>query len=148
MALRAFALNAAALCIIAQVSAAQAQSNAGKPPAPPRTEKTRSNGKASTDAGADPLAEIRRTTAVSLALSLADEARSFRDPVLAARVQARTADALWEADNDRARALFRRAWETADSADRESLRKQEEERRRQVDLNGASAEIAIPTCRG
>jgi len=44
---------------------------------------------------ADPLAEARRTMASSLLTSLADEARSFRDLALRARVQARSADALW-----------------------------------------------------
>ncbi|MBD0327428.1 MAG: hypothetical protein ICV68_13410, partial [Pyrinomonadaceae bacterium] len=147
MSLRAFALIIAAICAAtAQTYTAQAQSTGGKTAAKP-AEKTRASGKASTDASADPLLEIRRTTAVSLALGLADDARSFRDPVLAAGVQARAADALWEADNDRARALFRRAWDTADAADREALRRQEEERRRQVDLSGASAQINAPNLR-
>lgn len=146
MSLRAFALAGVALCLVTQPSAALAQSDAAKPAAP-RSGKARPADKAATDSGADQLAEIRRTTAVSLALSLADDARSFRDPVLAARVQARTADALWEADNDRARALFRRAWETADAADRENLRRQEEERRKQVESDGAFAQINTPNLR-
>lgn len=150
MSLRAFALIVAALCAIAATAGsytAQAQSNADKSPAKP-AEKARTSGKASAaDASADPLAEIRRTTAVSLALALADEAKGFRDPVLAARVQARTADALWEADNERARALFRRAWDTADAADRDALRRQEEERRKQMEERGSFAQINAPNLR-
>src|SRR5919112_1891057 len=71
----------------------------------------------------DPLAEARRATAISLINSLADEARGFRDETLRARVQARAADALWETDAERARALFRRAWDAAEASDRESLRR-------------------------
>lgn len=77
----------------------------------------------------DPLARERRATALSLATSLAEEARSFRDEALRARVMARTADALWESETERARALFYRAWEAADTADRESLKRLEEQRR-------------------
>ena len=45
-------------------------------------------------AEADPAAVERRNVAVSLLTSLADDARSFRDQKLRARVLARTADAL------------------------------------------------------
>jgi hypothetical protein len=78
---------------------------------------------------ADPLAEMRRTTAISLITALADEARNFGDQTLRARVQARSADALWDTDREKARALFRRAWDAADAADQESQRLLEEERR-------------------
>jgi hypothetical protein len=146
MSLRAFALTGVAACFIAQLSfTALAQTSSAKPA--PRVEKARPAAKSSADTDAEQLAEIRRTTAVSLALALAEDARSFRDPTLAARVQARTADALWEADNDRARGLFRRAWETADAADRENLRREEEERRREVKANGAYAYINAPNLR-
>ncbi len=38
----------------------------------------------------------RRTFAASIIMSLADEARSYKDPALRARVLARSADALWD----------------------------------------------------
>jgi hypothetical protein len=57
----------------------------------------------------------RRSVALLALQSLAIEARSYRDEPLRARVQARVADALWEQDQDAARALFRRAWEVAES---------------------------------
>jgi hypothetical protein len=79
-----------------------------------------------TRARPDPLASQRRATAITLATSLADEARSFHDEQLRARVQMRAADALWESDAEQARALFHRAWDSADSADRESFRIYEE----------------------
>lgn len=60
---------------------------------------------------------VRRGAAVALLNSLADEARTFKDEALGVRSQARVADALWEADRERALALFRRAWEAAEAAD-------------------------------
>ncbi|HVG28767.1 MAG TPA: hypothetical protein VM864_03510 [Pyrinomonadaceae bacterium] len=102
---------------------------AGKPPA------ARPRPKAS-NAAYDPLAESRRTTAVTLISSLADEARSFRDEMLRARVQARAADALWETEQERSRALFRRAWDAADLADKEITRRVEEDKRRQLAAGG------------
>src|SRR5688500_2694223 len=59
----------------------------------------------------------RRAFAVSIIMSLADDARSYKDLALRARVLARSADALWDADPDGARVLIRRAWEAAEKAD-------------------------------
>ena len=50
-------------------------------------------------------------------MSLADEARSYKDLALRARVLARSADVLWDVDPDGARILLRRAWEAAEKAD-------------------------------
>jgi hypothetical protein len=61
----------------------------------------------------------RRAFAVTLVTSLADEARSYDDMALRARVLARAADTLWDADRDTARVLFRRAWEAAEKGDAE-----------------------------
>src|ERR1051325_9717303 len=91
----------------------------------------------------DPMAEVRRTTAVSLVNTLADDARMFRDPLLRARVQARAADALWDTERERAVLLFRRAWDEAESADAETDRKLEEEKQRQVREHGFSS-IQLP----
>ena len=59
----------------------------------------------------------RRMFAASMVVSLATEARSYKDLALRSRVLARAADALWEADRITARALFVRAWEAAEIAD-------------------------------
>jgi hypothetical protein len=67
------------------------------------------------------LASQRRVFAISLIKSLADEARSYHDGALRSHVLARAADTLWNADNDLARTLFRRAWETAEKGDAEEL---------------------------
>ncbi|MDQ3746954.1 MAG: hypothetical protein M3444_21500, partial [Acidobacteriota bacterium] len=67
--------------------------------------------------------------ALSLLVSLADEARTFRDDGLGASVQARAADLLWAEQPDTARAIFRRAWEQAERADEESQKKVDEAKR-------------------
>jgi len=87
-----------------------------------QTRKTKSNTEE-----ADAEAAQQRTIAISLVTSLADDARSFKDQTRRARVQARAADVLWDTDPDRARELFRRAWEAAEIVDAESARKRAEE---------------------
>lgn len=72
----------------------------------------------------------QRTVAISLVTSLADEARSFKDQTRRARVQARAADVLWDTDPERARELFRRAWEAAEIVDAEAAKKRAEEMKR------------------
>lgn len=119
---------AAAGCLLALATQAHGQTPAAKTPAPEAGKQGKSAA-AAKNAKPDPMAAERRTTALALATSLADEARSFRDESLRARVLARTADALWEAEQDRARTLFRRAWDAADAADRESLKRFEEQQR-------------------
>ncbi len=87
-----------------------------------QTKKTKTN---TEEADAD--AAQQRTIAISLVTSLSDEARTFKDQTRRARVQARAADVLWDTDPDRARELFRRAWEAAEIVDAESARKRAEE---------------------
>jgi hypothetical protein len=67
-----------------------------------------------------PLAQLRGF-AVSLVTSLADQARGYQDLALRARVLARSADTLWDADNVTARLLFHRAWEAAEKGDAEEV---------------------------
>jgi hypothetical protein len=109
---------------------------------PPQGKQVKASAKKPT-AEVDPMVEIRRTTAISLINTLADDARMFRDPALRARVQARAADALWETERERARTLFRRAWDEAESADAESDRRVAEERARQEREHGYSS-IRLP----
>src|SRR5437588_1201830 len=100
-----------------------------------------------TTAEADPLAEVRRASAISLVNALADEARTFRDPTLRSRVQARAADALWDTDKERARTLFRRAWDEAEAADDEADRRVEADRQRQMRERGAFVTHLPPSLR-
>ncbi|HEX6047025.1 MAG TPA: hypothetical protein VFZ22_21225 [Pyrinomonadaceae bacterium] len=75
-------------------------------------------------------AEQQRIVAVALVTTLAEEARSFKDLTRRARVQARAADVLWDTDPERARELFRRAWEAAENVDNENARQRSEEIKR------------------
>jgi len=69
----------------------------------------------------------RRTIAIQLVSTLADEARTFKDQTRRARVQARAADVLWDTDPDRSRELFRRAWDAATTFDEETAKSRAEE---------------------
>ncbi len=125
------------------------QTGAGQTGAKPAAGRAGGGARAARGKGApDPLAEARRATAISLISALADEARGFRDETLRARVQARAADALWETDAERGRALFRRAWDAAEVSDRESIRRAEEERRANTREGGGSVWTSPRNLRG
>jgi hypothetical protein len=91
---------------------------------------------------ADPIAEVRRVTAIALVTSLADEARDYRNETLRVRIQARAADALWKSDRERALPLFYRAWEAADAVDKASERRSAEERQRFLSGRGGPGFIS------
>lgn len=84
----------------------------------------------------------QKALALSLLVSLANDARTFSDQKLRARTLSRIADALWEADPEQGRALFRKAWDAAEVGDQESARRTEEERQRQQGGN-ANAPFAL-----
>jgi hypothetical protein len=96
---------------------------------------------------ADPVAEARRTMAVSLVTSLAEESRGFRDLVLRSRVQARSADVLWDSDPEAARALFKRAWDSAEAADDENAKRTDEQRRALQSSRGSTVSRDQPSMR-
>jgi hypothetical protein len=95
----------------------------------------------------DPMAEQRRNTAISLLTTLADEAKSYQDQVLRARVLARAADALWSGDPERARNFFQRAWDAAVIADEEAARRMEEDIRKQQKTTGSAVVSSPPNIR-
>lgn len=135
-----------ALCLTVLSALASAQTTSSKDaPPPPAAAKT--SPKKTTASRPDPLAEQRRTTVISLLTALADEAKGYRDQALRARVLARAADALWESERERARALFHQAWEAAEAADAESARRMEEDIRRQQQTSGAAAFTTPPNLR-
>ena len=109
----------AGLCLVALTSVLNAQAPAEKKEISPRK---LPRSKAVKAEEPDPVAAQRQVVAISLLQTLADEARSFREPKLRARVQARVADAFWETDSERARGLFRKAWEAAEAEDADSDR--------------------------
>ncbi|MDT7690568.1 MAG: hypothetical protein QOE46_3327 [Acidobacteriota bacterium] len=124
-----------AFCLATVVPGAAARQASGPQK---KTEQKKADAKKTKTEAVDPMAEARRASAVSLVSSLADEARAFRDPALRARVQARSADALWDTERERARALFRRAWEAAEAADRDDKNLSDEERRRRAIAQGGA----------
>ena len=93
---------------------------------------------------AERLARQRRSQARSLLISLAVDARTFRDQSLRARSLARIADALWTVDAEQARSMFRKAWEAAEIADQESERKLQEEVKQQKAKTGGSFALNLP----
>jgi hypothetical protein len=116
------------LCLLVPVRPASGQTvkdatrqPAAKQPAP-ASDAARKD-KAEAQAETDRIAKEQRTQARSLLLSLASDARSFREQTLRARTLARIADALWDSDVDRGRELFRKAWEAAEIADADRERK-------------------------
>jgi len=103
--------------------------------AQPQPGKSKTSKPANTNAETEAEAEAaqRRTVAIQLLTSLADEARSFKDQTRRARVQARAADVLWDSEPDRSRELFRRAWDAASIADDEAAKARTELRKKNPD---------------
>ena len=91
--------------------------------------------------------EQQKALGLSLLVSLANDARNFSDQRLRARTLSWIADALWEPDPEQGRALFRKAWDAAESADQESARRLEEDRQRQQGASGGFALVAPPDLR-
>src|SRR5712691_673099 len=107
-----------ALGLISLASSGFAQSPLATPQT--RLDNGAGNDKSVAKAEADRIRKERQSQARSLLISLASDAQSFRDQALRARSLARIADALWDMDAEQGRTLFRRAWEAADTADKES----------------------------
>lgn len=100
---------------------------------------------AAKDLEAERLLKERRDNAQALLISLAVDARNFKDATLRARTQARIADALWEVDRERGRNMFRAAWDAAETADAESQRRvQEDIRQQQAKTGSGGYVIATP----
>jgi hypothetical protein len=125
---------------------ALSQTPAGKTAAPQKAAKG-DKGARPVAERADPLAEQRRNTAISLLTTLADEAKSYQNQILRARVLARAADALWTGDAERARNLFQRSWEAAVIADEEAARRMEEDIRKQQQATGSAVISSPPNIR-
>ena len=107
---------ALAIGFLVSPAAGQLPNQISKSPVAAPTETTKSPN----NTEAERLRNERRQQARSLLISLATEARSFRDQALRGRTLMRIADLLWAVDNEQSRELFRRAWEAGEIADRES----------------------------
>lgn len=137
------------LCLLLLCATAAAQP-AGQPneakPIPAKN--VASKGKAAADPEAERIVKERRAQAQSLLISLAADAGSYNDQKLRARTQARIADVLWDADQERARTLFRKAWDAAEIVDQEGQRKLQEDIRQQEAKGGSVAVTGPPNVRG
>jgi hypothetical protein len=100
------------------------------------------------DLEAERILRERRANAQSLLISLASDADRYNDSKLRARTLGRIAYALWDADAERSRALFRRAWDAAETVDQEAQRKQQEEIKEQQAKKGSYAVTNPPNIRG
>ncbi|MFN2533292.1 MAG: hypothetical protein ABR555_18570 [Pyrinomonadaceae bacterium] len=118
----------------------------GQQPAKPSPAKPTTNSTSKEDP--NPLALQRRTIALSLLTTLADEARIYQDQSLRARVQARAADALWTSNAEKARSLFLRAWEAADIGDKDAWKRYTDELQRQANSRTSAFVPRPPNLRG
>src|SRR5690242_8448862 len=130
-------------CVISIDLTANAQASRSKPAV--RDDKDRlARTKSSPESDTARLQEARVAFAIQVVSSLADEARSYKDESLRVRIQARAADVLWTADEERARALFIRAWDSAQTVDKEGQRRNQEERQRFLSKRGGTGFIPAP----
>ena len=102
------------------------------------------NTKPAKDPEAERLIRERRAQAQSLLVSLGTDAGTFTDQALRARTQARIAYALWESDAERARTLFRKAWDAAEVADVEGEQRLQEDIRQTRAKTGGGYAVASP----
>jgi hypothetical protein len=134
------------LCLLGLCATAAAQPNETNKTVPAK--EVASKGKPAADPEAERIVRERRAQAQSLLISLAADAGTYTDQKLRARTQARIADALWDADQDRARTLFRKAWDAAELVDQESRRLMLEEIKQQQAKTGNSAVSGPANIRG
>jgi hypothetical protein len=128
------------LVMVVACASIQAQKQSAAPePAKKSVEKT------AAELEAERVLKERRANAQSLLVNLAADARNFSDATVRARTQARIADALWDSDPERSRAMFRSAFDAAETADAESdLRVQEDIRQQQAQTGRGGYVIATP----
>lgn len=88
--------------------------------------------------------QAKNDFALSLIISLADDARKYDDRVASVRVQARVADLLWETDVERARTIFRRAWSLAAEVEAEEWKRVEEKKRKYLSGEIQTGFIPLP----
>lgn len=143
---RSLPLQLCLLCLLAFCATVIAQSNEAGKTLPAK--EIAGKRKTAADLEAERLLKERRAQAQSLLISLAADAGSYTDQKLRARTQARIADALWEADPERARTLFRKAWDAAEIVDQDSQRQMQEQIKQQQAKNGNVAISGPPNVRG
>src|ERR1051326_1706623 len=131
-----------ALAVLLAVCAAGLSQSSDANKTSPKT--AANNSKSAKDAEAERILKERRDNAQNLLINLAADAGRFNDQTLRARTQARIADVLWSADPERARALFRKAWESAEIVDQDAQRKLQEEIKQQQAKGGGNVAVTGP----
>jgi hypothetical protein len=125
----------------ANYSTAIAQSVVRNPPPGDRSKQIAAEA-AATERSAQ--SKERLAFAIQVVSSLADEARNYKDESLKVKVQARAADVLWNFNQERARAIFERAWDLAQRVDEDGRRAIEEQRRAFLSGKGGIGFIPPP----
>jgi hypothetical protein len=138
-------LSRVAICILLSSVPVLSQTSEVKKAAPAGSS---SKSKLATDPEAERILRERRAQAQSMLISLAADAGSYNDLTLRARTLARIADVLWAADAERARTLFRKAWDAAEAVDREGQQRLQEDIRQQQGKGGSIAVTGPPNIRG
>ena len=108
-------------CVTAASQTKDTNNSSAKPANTNTTEKAPT--KNARELEAERLLKEKRANAQALLINLAADARNFNDAITRARTLARVASLLWDADHDRARSLFRLAWEAAEIGDKEVFEK-------------------------
>jgi len=108
-------------CLTATAQTKDANNSSGKPANANSPEKAPT--KTARELEAERLLKERRANVQALLINLAADARNFNDAITRARTLARVASLLWAADHERARSLFRLAWEAAEVGDKDSPEK-------------------------
>ena len=139
----------AALCLLISLACvAFAQTGPGAKATEPKNvvpvKSTTTKSEPKEDAEAARIMRERRANAQSLLMSLASDASRYNDQKLRARTLARVADALWDTDPERGRVLFRRAWDAAEAADKESQQQLQEEIQQQKAKTGGNVAVSGP----
>jgi hypothetical protein len=147
-----FQPSCALLFFLAASCSIHAQQNANAQSEAPKRAATQPATSGKTNSAKDPKAERlrleRRANAQSMLITLAADAAKFTDSTVRARTLARVADQLWESDQERARALFRAAWDAAGIAEKE-VNERYEEYQRQIEkqTTGFSSVPSLPRVR-
>src|SRR5438876_4078693 len=139
----------AALCLLISLTwVAYAQTGSGAKATEPKNiipvNSTTAKSEPKEDAEAARIIRERRANAQSLLMSLASDAGRYHDQKLRARTLARVADALWDTDPERGRTLFRRAWDAAETGDKESQQRLQEEIQQQKAKTGGNVAVSGP----
>jgi hypothetical protein len=143
---RSLPMQLCLLCLLSFCATVIAQTNDASKSV--SAKESASKSKAAADLEAERIIKERRAQAQSLLISLAADAGSYSDQKLRARTQARIADALWDADPERGRTLFRKAWDAAEIVDQEGQRQMQEQIKQQQAKSGNSAVVGPPNVRG